>query len=233
MQSLAWRALRVASRDNLHLFGKLDRPEDIEGLLKVMEEERDPKRSPCLRLQRRRRTMALITAEASLRRLQVVDLSKLQRHPEGQKHQKQHPRLPRTTRQQQPTLSRRGGIRDREGATNADVSEAAKDPSDIPVTIPPVPTEQASQQEEGPASTDAAPAAGTGVAKEEKEEATNPTSGCDATAEEGQDVEMGETSHSEASVVILSSAPIAAYLSRQSLLEGNHSIADHSFIALA
>ncbi len=43
MQSLAWRALRVASRDNLHLFGKPDRPENIEGLLKAMEEERNPK----------------------------------------------------------------------------------------------------------------------------------------------------------------------------------------------
>ncbi|SJX64628.1 related to nuclear matrix protein p84 [Sporisorium reilianum f. sp. reilianum] len=43
MQSLAWRALRVASRDNLHLFGKPDRPEDVEGLLQAMEEERNPK----------------------------------------------------------------------------------------------------------------------------------------------------------------------------------------------
>ncbi|PWY98107.1 hypothetical protein BCV70DRAFT_202281 [Testicularia cyperi] len=43
MQSLAWRALRIASRDNLHLFKKLDRTEDIEGLLRVMEEERNPK----------------------------------------------------------------------------------------------------------------------------------------------------------------------------------------------
>ncbi|GAC94847.1 UDP-glucose epimerase [Pseudozyma hubeiensis SY62] len=43
MQSLAWRALRVASRDNLHLFGKPDRPENIEGLLKEMEDERNPK----------------------------------------------------------------------------------------------------------------------------------------------------------------------------------------------
>lgn len=46
MQSLAWRALRVACRDNLHLFGKLDRPENIEGLLHVMEEERNPKPKP-------------------------------------------------------------------------------------------------------------------------------------------------------------------------------------------
>ncbi|SNX87077.1 related to nuclear matrix protein p84 [Melanopsichium pennsylvanicum] len=43
MQSLAWRALRVASRDNLHLFGKVDRPENIGGLLKAMDEERNPK----------------------------------------------------------------------------------------------------------------------------------------------------------------------------------------------
>lgn len=43
MQSLAWRALRVASRDNLHLLGKPDRPENIEGLLKAIEEERNPK----------------------------------------------------------------------------------------------------------------------------------------------------------------------------------------------
>lgn len=43
MQSLAWRALRVASRDNLHLFGKPSRPEDIEELLEAMEEERNPK----------------------------------------------------------------------------------------------------------------------------------------------------------------------------------------------
>ena len=43
MQSLAWRALRVASRDNLHLFGKPDRPEDVQGLLQAMEEERNPK----------------------------------------------------------------------------------------------------------------------------------------------------------------------------------------------
>ncbi|KAJ1017777.1 hypothetical protein NDA16_005094 [Ustilago loliicola] len=46
MQSLAWRALRVASRDNLHLFGKPDRPENIEGLLKAMNEERNPKPKP-------------------------------------------------------------------------------------------------------------------------------------------------------------------------------------------
>lgn len=46
MQSLAWRALRVASRDNLHLFGKPDRPENIEGLLKAMDEERNPKPKP-------------------------------------------------------------------------------------------------------------------------------------------------------------------------------------------
>lgn len=43
MQSLTWRALRVASRDNLHLFGKPDQPENIEGLLKAMDEERNPK----------------------------------------------------------------------------------------------------------------------------------------------------------------------------------------------
>ncbi|TKY88888.1 hypothetical protein EX895_002129 [Sporisorium graminicola] len=43
IQSLAWRALRVANRDNLHLFGKPERPEDIEGLLQAMEEERNPK----------------------------------------------------------------------------------------------------------------------------------------------------------------------------------------------
>ncbi|SPO31045.1 related to nuclear matrix protein p84 [Ustilago trichophora] len=46
MQSLAWRALRVASRDNLHLFGKPDRPENIQGLLSAMEEERNPKPKP-------------------------------------------------------------------------------------------------------------------------------------------------------------------------------------------
>lgn len=43
MQSLAWRALRVASRDHLHLFGKPERPEHIEGLLEAIETERNPK----------------------------------------------------------------------------------------------------------------------------------------------------------------------------------------------
>ncbi|KAN0062569.1 hypothetical protein ACQY0O_005101 [Thecaphora frezii] len=41
MQSLAWRALRVASSEHLHLFSKMEGPENVHALVKAIQDERD------------------------------------------------------------------------------------------------------------------------------------------------------------------------------------------------
>lgn len=42
-QSLAWRALRIASRESLHLFDHLKQPDNIDELLAAMKNDRKPK----------------------------------------------------------------------------------------------------------------------------------------------------------------------------------------------
>ena len=45
-QSLAWRALRVASSEYLHLFKEMKGPENIEALMKAIDDEENPKPKP-------------------------------------------------------------------------------------------------------------------------------------------------------------------------------------------
>ncbi|EPQ31247.1 uncharacterized protein PFL1_01432 [Pseudozyma flocculosa PF-1] len=46
MQSLAWRALRVASDQHLHLFKQMKEPENISALMKAIDDERNPPPPP-------------------------------------------------------------------------------------------------------------------------------------------------------------------------------------------
>ncbi|KAJ9474951.1 UDP-glucose epimerase [Pseudozyma hubeiensis] len=125
MQSLAWRALRVASRDNLHLFGKPNRPENIEGLLKAMEEERNPKPKEPTPVQ-----------QAVATETEDTDVGKAEEDAEdgtSKVVKAEDMEMSDATSQEPAKLSA-------EQPTIKDEGESAIDSSDIPVAIPVVPT---------------------------------------------------------------------------------------------
>uniref|UniRef100_V5EE91 Nuclear matrix protein n=1 Tax=Kalmanozyma brasiliensis (strain GHG001) TaxID=1365824 RepID=V5EE91_KALBG len=194
MQSLAWRALRVASRDNLHLFGRLSRPEDIEGLLKVMEEERNPQPKP-----KAVPVPAPPTADESAAKSEegagrAADGGSQQAATEAADADAPQATLesvqdgaPATAIPAQAEPDTQAT----EETTKAGDSQAAKDASDIPIAIPAVPTAEASQPEDGVTLTEAA-AGGSDVMEEGQAAEADPTSGPETSAVQEQDVEMSE-----------------------------------------
>lgn len=201
MQSLAWRALRVASRDNLHLFGKPDRPENIERLLQAMEEERNPKPNAVT-------PSAQPTSDESDTRSGQEANGDTSKGKEAEAEAKTDAGIPATVAEpvkeeglememepaQQDTANAQT-----DQAKSKDEGEAATDLSSVPVSITAVPTTLPVLQtvtEEITVVTDRERDLVEVMVKTEEEETpekqANLTSGREAPADQEQDVDMSE-----------------------------------------